>query len=471
MIANKDFFFSLRLDQEGSVITGTMTRTNGNEPADAVQGRAYPGGAIEFRRSRVDQLYQGNANDYSMSGKFQGQFPWSAKRPASEPGRLPEIKSAVNFTMPRREVGQGTNPEVSFEKNPLPPIASRDFDELPWSSVQFSPDGRGVSYAARKGRKWVAVTGNQKSDEFDELKNPVLSADGTAVAYAARSGQKWSIVIGNSKGADFDEVGIPAFSPDGKSVAYAARKGQKRLMIAEDKESAEFDEISLPGLRPAYTADGKGPVYAARNGQKWFTVIADKKSGEFDEVKHLTFSADRKAVAFAARKGQGWHVVTADKEGEEFDEVGPPVWSSDGKGLDYSDRKGAKWLTAVEHTKGQEFDLVTTPSFSPDGEVVAYAVRKGHKMAMVAGGETGEEFDGISGWYPANIQDSRQPVVHLARKDQKLLNRVAYMAMKGRKFVMVVAGKSGEEFDKMGFTILRPDRKDIAYHAKKRKKR
>lgn len=81
--------FDLSLQQTGSTFIGTLTRTDGNEPVDTVNGNVYPNWTVKFTRERpgsFTQLYTGSVHDinitYIMEGTFShdgvGSYPWNA---------------------------------------------------------------------------------------------------------------------------------------------------------------------------------------------------------------------------------------------------------------------------------------------------------------------------------------------------------------------------------------------------------
>jgi hypothetical protein len=58
MCANTNYEFDLDLGQSGDQISGTMTRTNGNEPVDSIYGTVSSDGKITFKRERPGQWVQ-----------------------------------------------------------------------------------------------------------------------------------------------------------------------------------------------------------------------------------------------------------------------------------------------------------------------------------------------------------------------------------------------------------------------------
>ena len=91
MLVNINYKFNLDLTQKSNRIEGTMTRTNGTEPIDKVQGEVLPDGSIKFTRFRQNswkQHYVGKilitGGKISITGTFnqngRGNYTWHAKK-------------------------------------------------------------------------------------------------------------------------------------------------------------------------------------------------------------------------------------------------------------------------------------------------------------------------------------------------------------------------------------------------------
>jgi hypothetical protein len=108
MVGNEAFQFDLKLQQNDNMITGTMTRTNGQEPVDTISGFVYPSGKIVFNRARpgvFTQVYTGQisgiGSSLSIDGTFtqdgEGQYPWSASKNENQTLESPTSGSAINY--------------------------------------------------------------------------------------------------------------------------------------------------------------------------------------------------------------------------------------------------------------------------------------------------------------------------------------------------------------------------------------
>jgi roadblock/LC7 domain-containing protein len=127
-----------------------------------------------------------------------------------------------------------------------------EYDGIGGSSLLFSPDGKRVAYAARKGQKRFVVVDGQVGAECDGIgeSNLLFSPDGKRVAYAARKGQKQCVVVDGQAGPEYDGIGERTllFSPDGKRVAYRAGKGQKQCVLVDGQAGPEYDGIGESSL-------------------------------------------------------------------------------------------------------------------------------------------------------------------------------------------------------------------------------
>jgi Tol biopolymer transport system component len=105
-------------------------------------------------------------------------------------------------------------------------------------------------------------------------------------------------------------------------------------------------------------------------------------------------------------------------------------------------------LVVVDGKAGTEYDDIPSPPiFSPDGKRVAYGVKKGEKQLVVVDGKAGKEYDEISGGFPPiKLAPVRFSAVVFS-PDGK---RVAYAAKNGEKWLVVVDGHAGEEYDLAG---------------------
>jgi archaellum component FlaG (FlaF/FlaG flagellin family) len=91
MVVRSSANYDLALKQEGNNISGSMTRTNGNESVNLIRGVVYPNGRLEFHRLKQGewvQKYQGDVSDRSgnlrIDGTYEqigtsGEYGWNAE--------------------------------------------------------------------------------------------------------------------------------------------------------------------------------------------------------------------------------------------------------------------------------------------------------------------------------------------------------------------------------------------------------
>jgi hypothetical protein len=102
----------------------------------------------------------------------------------------------------------------------------------------------------------------------------------------------------------------------------------------------------------------------------------------------------------------------------------------------------------------EEYDDIGPIIFSTDGKRVAYPAKRGSKWVMVVDGQEGPEYDEIGLSSDIFSPDSK---------------RLVYGAMKGDKWFVVLDGKVGPEsgYDFVGYFIFSPDSKRLVYAAGK----
>jgi hypothetical protein len=86
MVANIDYNFDLDIKQRADQITGTMTRTNGDEPVDKISGTVSSDGKVQFTRVRPDQwtqIYTGTISGSQGSLSLTGTLTQSGSAPVS----------------------------------------------------------------------------------------------------------------------------------------------------------------------------------------------------------------------------------------------------------------------------------------------------------------------------------------------------------------------------------------------------
>jgi len=378
--------------------------------------------------------------------------------------------------------------------------AGLEYDGIMKGSLVFSSDGKRVAYVATKGDKWLVVVDGQAGPEYDGVAAPIFSPNGKRVAYTAGKNNKGFVVVDGQVGLEYDAIGKESliFSSDGKQVAYRAKKGNKWLVVIDNQVGPEYDTIGTfvttfgvsdltksfldsPGF--VLSSDGKRVAYNAKEGDKWFMVVDGK--AEMEEVRDIIFSPDGKRVAYVIAKDNHEFVVIDDQVEPTYDSVTSPIFSPDGKKIAYRAQKGDKWFVVVDGQPGPEYETVgaltttfASPGsgaplitihigspgfvFSQEGNRLAYAARVAYgdkngypyKWLVIVDGQAGPEYDAIE--TPVFSPDGKH---------------VAYWAKKGDKSFIVVDGQVGAEYDYVGDIVFSSDGKRMAYEVEKGDKR
>jgi len=176
-----------------------------------------------------------------------------------------------------------------------------------WELPTFSPDGRRVAYAARRGRECFAVIDDQEGPTYQRVEPPLFSPDSRRVAYEACGDQGESLVVDGVAGPSYGNVWQPLFSPDSQRVAYTAERyshGQQTWLVVvdgrEEAASRPWGIFLSPDNRHIAYLTSVGTAWRS----PWHSVVIDGKGGpRYDDIitPHLTFDRTG-AVRYLARR-------------------------------------------------------------------------------------------------------------------------------------------------------------------------
>ncbi|MDS4022412.1 MAG: hypothetical protein RKR03_18185 [Candidatus Competibacter sp.] len=276
------------------------------------------------------------------------------------------------------------------------------------ADVVFSPDGRQLAYAARRGEQWFTVRDDQPGPTFEHVGLPAFGPDGR-LAHRARRNDREFILLAGKKGPEFDFVSNPVFGADGRQMAYWARQGKTEFIVHGERKGPAFDKVGAP----LFNRDGSQVIYWAKQGEKEFIMTDGKKGPEFDSIEAPAFHPRTHQIAYRVRRGNMEFVMLGDREGPEFNfndspRSRPLVFSPDGRKLAYAARQDGKEFILVGENKGPAFDEVGDPVFSPDGGRLAYRVKVGERWLMLA-----TDLEGRDHEIPVGIQTNSSPTVPL----------------------------------------------------------
>ena len=158
--------------------------------------------------------------------------------------------------------------------------------------------------------------------------------------------------------------------------------------------------------------------------------------------------------------GSAGHVTATPSDGSsQGSKTGAEVISqirSETGSLGAVEKKGNKQWVVWRGIRGPDFALIGDSTVSPDGQRLAYEAMKDRKWLVVAGGMTGRGYDRI---VPGSLGFS---------KDSK---HTAYEAKSGSKTLVVVDGVPGRKFDSiLNWSLaFSADSKTVSYKAREGK--
>ena len=304
--------------------------------------------------------------------------------------------------------------------------------------MSFSPDSKHVAYAAGTfgASRQVTVVDGEEQPEHGGVSAPVFSPDSQRVAYAAYDDRSWCIVADGIEGIGYAEVVGPYFSADSKHVVYVARRERRLILIVDGNEvkayrgPSRFDwagkcNVSLsPDLKHvAWLRYSNGDVQVFLDG------IAGAKYKE--EVRELQFSPDSQRLAYAGKVGEdGWRVVVDGEAGPVYRIVQNIVFSPDSKRVGYYawEKDGYRAVVNGVEKPACRWAEDTPVLFSPDSARLAYVNSRSIRA--------------VTRWEQEHCE----------------------------KQWVVVDGRSGREYDRVGRPVFSPDSKHVAYAARKNDK-
>lgn len=334
-----------------------------------------------------------------------------------------------------------------------------------------------MSNCPNKSRGCIVVDGQPIAEvNYFEPESLALSFDGKRVAYVVDEdhGKKRWLVADGQRGPEYDWAGNPAgiseisFSPDGKHLAYVLGKGDRKhpssVPVVDGVAGQEYDEV----LHLAFSPDSGHVAYAARTGKQW-KVVVDGQSGAWcDDIFGPAFSPDSKRVAYGARQGKRWSVVVDGQLGVAYDELFN-FWNVSHYPNIQAVLIEAQWLNMDGQSQASYamlstqdpahyingapgYQYATRLVFSPDSKHLAYAAKRNGKWVVVVDGQEGAEYDDIGVGSPAFSPDGK---------------RIAYSEKTDAKapWAVVADGQAGPEFDAISNPSFSPDGKHLAYAA------
>lgn len=386
----------------------------------------------------------------------------------------------------------------------------------PQELIVFSERGHGVAYVSVNGAREQVIHNGKRGNVYTGISKLSISPDGQRISYSCMLGEKQRLVIDNVATQIFDFVWEPVYSPDSRHVAYYADSlGTTRLVLDGKiiEENVAFKSNSL------FTKDSAKVVYhmSANNEQGAVLVVYDlatgnktykeilatpivmsnttnrifaavkegdrqrvidfvvskpdevHTSGLYTAVGDMSVGIDGKSVAFIAVKGNSRYLVANGKETRlplDMLIVAPPVLRPDLKGagviLTSNDRHNKRSIffqtmqSDGSNTKQYEQMKELVYGMDSKGSVSsAFTVKKGEKWLVVLNGKEGPDFDMVV--TPMFSPDGSKLVYRARRGDKRLV------------VITDVAGNTARymaEYDMVFMTVFTDDGKSVGYGVK-----
>ena len=330
---------------------------------------------------------------------------------------------------------------------------------IPEKNTCWSATGNGCRVARIEfddHAQWRVRVDGKPVSAYDDVTRFLFSADGSAYAHMASRRLRDFYVINGEEAPAFKELYTFVFSSDGKHHGYLASTNRILVMII-DGEAQSSPAGWIPWKAPpVFSPDGSKVAWleAEVERARWRTpgrgqmrmVVNGKREPAFESCgEQRVFSTARSRLAYPVfEKGKAFFVVDGKKH-PEFNAVGIDfVFSPDGKHNAYfaSTREGRVLVVDGAVKARIEGNLDHMLDFSPDSHRLLYGVMKADQSCyIVVDDQKGPVYESIGAGGPPPGVTAEPTVCALFSPDSK---RVAYLARKDERFLIVVDGVEGK---------------------------
>jgi Tol biopolymer transport system component len=330
---------------------------------------------------------------------------------------------------------------------------------IPEKNALWSATGNGCRVARVElddHALWRVRVDGKPVASYDDVARFLFSADGSAYAYMASRIFRDFYVINGEEGPVFKELYTFVFSRDGKHHGYLASTNRTFVMIIDGKAQSSPAGWIPWKAPPVFSPDGskvawleaevERALWRAPGRGQMRMVVNGKRESAFESCgEQRVFSTDGSKLAYPVfEKGKAFFVVDGKKH-PEFAAVGIDfVFSPDGKHNAYfaSTREGRVLVVDGAVKARIEGNLDHMLDFSPDSQRLLYGVMKADESCyIVVDDQKGPVYESIGAGGPPPGVTAEPTVCALFSRDSK---RVAYLAKKDGRFLIVVDGVEGK---------------------------
>jgi RNA polymerase sigma factor (sigma-70 family) len=278
---------------------------------------------------------------------------------------------------------------------------------------QLSPDGKSIAYISSSGDEAVYVAdadgknARKVSPDKAVAASPGWSPDGRRIVFAARRGEQWQVYVVDRDGGNVRQLtasphgaSMPKFAPDGRLAYLSWHQRQGKLQPADlviaDGTDSKAVVGGVPVLDYAWSRDGKAIAYS-KPGALVFHEVGSGKDQDtaFQDIdRRLTshaawlicWSPDNRAVAcsiiFLGDRQFGGPKIFGDDELFVIPRAGKPSWFEPGEKVRHiewikndptAEKPGKEQPAAPDPGPGQPRPASEVDIRSEDGKVLIAA--------------------------------------------------------------------------------------------------